>query len=245
MDTAREEEVLLLVEADGDVAGLIERELRACGFHVRRTDSLEGARKRIRSGPFAAVLVGTRLPDGSGYALAAAVREVDRDAPVLLLARSGDPDELLFLPGGSPSRQPVIYDDLPALRERVVRLLRHEPSPPTAGLRCGPLAFDRSLQGVHCDGAPLHVTPIEYRLLEQLAIGGGRGASTADLLRAGWGPGTRRSSNVLAVHIGNLRRKLNHAGAGARIDGVRNFGYVLRCVRSGDADSRFRPGAGR
>ncbi|GEM_PF-6358235 len=49
MDAAREEEVVLQVEGDGEVAGLIEGELRAGGFHMRRTDSLEGARTRIRA----------------------------------------------------------------------------------------------------------------------------------------------------------------------------------------------------
>jgi DNA-binding response OmpR family regulator len=237
VDAQIRDDTVLLAEADRGVGASIVKELSAAGVNVRWVKTLEGAREQARSRSFSAVLVATHLPDGPGYALAAECRGDDPDAPVILLARSGESDDLLYVGDGGRSSGPAIFDDLPVLPERVRRLLRHEPSPATAALRFGPLAFDRLRRSVACHGAALSMTPIEYRLLEALAITGTRGASTKELVRCGWGRSARRSSNVLSVHMGNIRRKLEEAGAPARIESVRNFGYVLRCAPSPDSAS--------
>lgn len=229
MDTRTHDDTVLLVAEDSHVAGEIVKALRTAGMRVERSETLEGARARLPSEGFSAVLVDTRLPDGPGYALAAELRQVDPESPVLLLARSGDPDDLLYVGRESGTPGTAIYDDLPVLCGRVQGLLQRSPSPASASIRCGPLALDRERRRVVCDGDPLPITPVEYRLLERLAVAGQDGASTESLLHAGWDRATRPSSNVVAVHIGNLRRKLERAAPPIRIEAIREFGYVLHC----------------
>lgn len=241
METEDEDRAVLLVEEDPRAADRVQGALREGGVAARCVGSPARARAELRDRNFAAVLVDVGLPDGTGYELAGFVRRHRPDLPLLLLARSCDRDGFLHVGEGDSEPGSTIHDDLPIVAEQVKNLIRHDGSPRSATVRCGPLRIDRIRREATCHGTRLALTPIEYRLLEALVAGGTDGATTEALQDAGWDRARPESSNVLAVHIAHIRRKLEDAGSDVTIECLRGYGYGIRCPRAPEPGFRRRP----
>src|SRR5262249_39062240 len=78
----------------------------------------------------------------------------------------------------------------------------------TSRLTVGDLDIDFEKRRVCRAGEPVHLTPIEYRLLTELARNAGKVLTHSHLLRQGWGPGCTQQSHYLRVYMGQLRGKL-------------------------------------
>ena len=77
-----------------------------------------------------------------------------------------------------------------------------------AQLTFGDLRVDLARHVVERDGQPLHLTPIEYRLLTYLAAQPDRVVTHRQLLKAVWGPGHTEDTHYVRVHLANLRKKI-------------------------------------
>ncbi|MBX9737093.1 MAG: winged helix-turn-helix domain-containing protein, partial [Phycisphaerales bacterium] len=75
-------------------------------------------------------------------------------------------------------------------------------------LRLGRVSVDLARRVVERDGEPLHLTPIEYRLLTHLASQPDRVVTHQQLLKAVWGPGHTEDTHYVRVHMANLRKKV-------------------------------------
>ncbi len=91
-------------------------------------------------------------------------------------------------------------------------------------LRLDTAAFDATV-----DDRPFHLTPREFSVLADLALDIGRVRSFTRLLERGWPPAVTLDGDVSLVHsaVKRLRRKLESAGADARIESVRGIGLRL------------------
>lgn len=94
----------------------------------------------------------------------------------------------------------------------IVDLRRTEPDEQPPVIATGELAIDLAARRVTLAGEAVHLTPIEFALLAQLARNRGRLLTHRDLLMAVWGPGYDHDTQVLRAHIANLRRKIEPAG---------------------------------
>ena len=74
--------------------------------------------------------------------------------------------------------------------------------------RFGDVAVDLERRSVSRAGDPVHLTPIEYRLLTFLIAHAGRVLTHRQILREVWGPGYGESGHTLRVYVGRLRHKL-------------------------------------
>ena len=83
-------------------------------------------------------------------------------------------------------------------------------------------------RSVTVDGESVHLTPIEFRLLELLMRNEGRVLDRAEIFEHVWGYDFGATSNALNVYVGYLRRKIEPADEGRLIHTVRGVGYVLR-----------------
>ena len=70
------------------------------------------------------------------------------------------------------------------------------------------LEIDLPAHRISRDGEEIHLTPTEYDLLRHLVLNRGRLLTHRALLREVWGPGFQDDTQVLRVHIANLRRKI-------------------------------------
>jgi two-component system OmpR family response regulator len=111
--------------------------------------------------------------------------------------------------------------------ERSVARRSAEPGPPGPPglLRAGDVVLDESRWTVHRAGAPVDLSPTEFRLLACLMRHQGTVVSRTQLLVTVWGRGYTGQSEVLQTYVSYLRRKL---GSPPMIHTQRGIGYVLR-----------------
>jgi two-component system KDP operon response regulator KdpE len=180
------------------------------GHEVFEAGSLERGLIEAGSRRPELVVVDLGLPDGDGVDLIRALRGWSGAPVIVLSARSDEGDKIAALDAGADDYlvKPFGAGELLA---RVRAQLRRAARPGAAAepvLRFGALAVDLARRVVERDGAPLHLTPIEYRLLTHLAAQPDRVVTHQQLLKAVWGPGHAEDTHYVRVHMANLRKKI-------------------------------------
>lgn len=152
------------------------------------------------------------LPDGNGIDLIHDLRGWS-DIPILILsARSQEHDKIDALDAGADDYLTKPFS-VGELRARVRALLRRRSRSPEAAspvIEFGQVIVDLSRRRVTRDGAEVHLTPLEYRLLTALVGHPGKVLTQRNLLREIWGPSYIESSHYLRVYVGHLRQKLEN-----------------------------------
>lgn len=156
------------------------------------------------------VILDLGLPDGDGIDFIRAFRDWS-DAPLLVLsARSQEVDKVGALEAGADDylAKPFGVAELLArlhalLRRRTQREATQEPL-----IRFGEVELDLARHRVSRAGAPIKLTPIEFRLLVHLATHPERVLTQRQILHEVWGPGHADDSHYLRIYIGRLRHKI-------------------------------------
>lgn len=219
--------LILVVEDDHEIADVLELYLRSGGYQTEHARDGERALELFRSARPDLVILDVGLPKLDGMEVLRRIREMGRTPVVMLTARSEEIDELLGLGLGADSylTKPCSPRKVMAHVKAVLRREETAGSSP-AVLRVGPLEVDRYRVEARVDGAALHLTPTEFRLLEALALNPGKAMSRTELFDA-----AMRESDALdrAIdrHLKNVRAKLIEAGVGDMLDTVRGVGYRL------------------
>lgn len=154
------------------------------------------------------VLLDLGLPDGDGLAVVRGISPDERPPIIVLSARGQEGDKVAALDAGAEDylTKPFGASELLA-RIRVV--LRRGGGAPTADvIAVGPIRIDQPRHEVTIGGAEVHLTPIEFRLLVELARQPGRVLTHRQLLIAVWGPNAVEQTHYLRVHMAALRRKV-------------------------------------
>jgi two-component system KDP operon response regulator KdpE len=179
------------------------------GFEVVPAGSVREALAAVAVRPPDAAIVDLVLPDGDGVEVCASIREWSR-MPILLLSAVGEEREKVrALEAGADDyvTKPFGPDELVARLRATLR--RAEPAGEAeAAVTLDGLEIDLPARRVSRDGEEIHLTPTEYDLLRQLVLNRGRLLTHRTLLREVWGPGFQDDTQVLRVHIANLRRKI-------------------------------------
>ena len=181
--------------------------------------ALEGS----RSNPFDVMLLDVELPGVKGWELLAQLRESGEDIPVIFLTVLEDLQQRVKgLELGADD-----YIVKPAQREELVARLRavHRRSQKRL-LQLGDLTMNLDLRKVTRAGEPVDLSPREFELLLLLVQARGRPVSRGELLRRIWGLDFDPETNVLAVHMSKLRKKIEREGP-PLIETVRGQGYCI------------------
>ncbi|CAG2159404.1 two-component system response regulator KdpE [Cupriavidus numazuensis] len=201
---------VLLVEDEPHIRRFVRAALQAEGCTVHEADSLKRGLIEAGTRQPDLVILDLGLPDGDGIDL---IREVRTwtEVPVLVLsARSAEEDKIGALDAGADDylTKPFGVGELVA-RLRVL-LRRHARLNPhgSAQIAFGEVQVDLANRMVTRAGEPVHLTPIEYRLLSVLIAHRGKVMTHRELLREVWGPSHSESSQYLRVYMGHLRHKL-------------------------------------
>jgi two-component system KDP operon response regulator KdpE len=203
---------VLVVEDDREIRTLLQSSLAAEGFSVQTAVTVSEAAALLAHSLPDLVLLDLGLPDGDGAHL---VREIRRkhSLPVLVVsARHQEAEKVKLLDAGADDfiTKPFSMGELLA-RVRVALRHRGTTLEPHARLHeHGGLRVDLESRGVTVDGAPVHLTPTEYKLLARLARTPGKVVTHRQLLADVWGAEFTDHTHYLRLYMAQLRSKLEN-----------------------------------
>ena len=218
---------LLVVEDDLTLGQILQRGLTEDGYAVDVEPTSAGAAHAIETNQYDLVILDLGLPDGDGVTLCRRLREEDVQTPGLMLtARDGLHDKVSGLDAGADDYLTKPFDYL-ELAARVRALLRRPPEAVGPVLEIGEVSLDPAAHRVWRAGVTVPLTAREFSLLEYMMRRPQAVHSRTELLEHVWDANYDGLSNVVDVHIANLRRKLEVDAARPLITTVRGVGYRL------------------
>jgi len=219
---------ILVVEDDRKVAGFIEQGLREEGFAVDLAPDGDAATLAAHVHDYDVILLDVVLPKKNGFQVAAELRREGRSTPILMLtSRDAVEDVVRGLDAGADDylSKPFRFDELLA---RIRALVRRGGAGRLDILAFGPVSLDRARHIVTVNAEPVGLTQKEFQLLEYFLMHAEEVVRRTTLLEKVWDMHFDPESNVIDVHVGNLRRKLLEASGQALLHTVRGVGFVLR-----------------
>ncbi len=226
---------ILVVEDDRKVAGFIELGLREEGYAVDVARDGEEASTLAHVNSYDAILLDLMLPKKNGLQVALELRKEGYKTPILMLtARDTTDDVVRGLNAGADDylSKPFKFDELLA---RVRALVRRGGAQRLERLSYGALELDRLEHQARAGSNVLDLTPREFRLLEHFLLHPEEVVRRTQLLEKVWDMHFDPESNVIDVHVGNLRRKLSDAGHPNLIQTVRGVGFCLKAPDASEA----------
>lgn len=218
---------ILVVEDDSKVAGFIDHGLKEEGHVVDVASEGDEATMLAHVNEYDMILLDVVLPKKNGFQIATELRREGRNTPIIMLtSRDAVEDVVRGLDAGADDylAKPFRFDELLA---RIRALHRRGGAERLEVLRVGAIALDRLHHVVSANGKPLDLTAKEFQLLEYFMLHAGEIVRRTTLLEKVWDMHFDPGSNVVDVHVGNLRRKLTQATGEPLLQTVRGVGFRL------------------
>src|SRR3954467_14001257 len=219
---------LLLIEDDSETAAEIIAEFIEHGFVVDwAPGGVEGLDKARTTGPDV-MIVDRLLPGMDGLMIIEAMREAELRTPVLVLSALGAIDDRvrgLRMGGDDYLTKPFAISELVA---RIEALLRRPAESRETTLRAGPLELDLIERTAKRGDRAIDLLPREFRLLEYMMQRSDQLLTRAMLLEEVWNYKFVPATNLVDVHMGRLRHKVDGPGEAPMIYNVRGAGFILR-----------------
>ncbi len=219
---------ILLVEDDQSIADEVRDDLISRGYVIEHIGDGTAALRAAQARHFDLMIVDRLLPGLDGLTVIERIRALGIRTPVLVLsALSAVDDRVRGLKAGGDDylSKPFAFLELAA---RVEALLRRPIEVRETVLRVGPLEMDLIDRTVRRGDRPLDLLPREFKLLEYLMRRPGQLVTRDMLLEDVWQYRFLPQTNLVDVHIGRLRRKLDVAGEPPLIQSVRGAGFIFR-----------------
>ncbi len=199
---------VLVVDDELQILRALRVVLRDSGFEAVPAETASEALDLAAVRPPDAAIVDLVLPDGDGVEVCRSLREWS-SMPIIVLSAIGEEEEKVrALEAGADDyvTKPFGPRELVARLEAALR--RAAPDEEEPVVRFDGLEVDLAAHLVRREGEEVHLTPIEFELLRALVRHRGRLLTHRALLEQVWGPAYRDDTQVLRVHIANLRRKI-------------------------------------
>ena len=203
--------VIVAIEDDPQIRRFLRTGLQAHGFEVHEADSgklglIEAATRKPDL-----VILDLGLPDMDGVEVVKQLREWTSMPVLVLSARAMESDKVAALDAGADDYLTKPFG-LGELLARIRVALRHAqsgaPQDNQGVFAVGTLRVDLPHRRVSIDGAEVHLTPIEYRLLATLVKNAGKVLTHRQLLKEVWGPSHVEHTHYLRIYMACLRQKL-------------------------------------
>ena len=202
--------VIVVIEDEPSIRRFIRMALEAEGCQVFEADTMQ--RGLIEAGTRRPdmVVLDLGLPDGDGVDLIRDLRTWS-DIPIIVLsARTTEVDKVGALDAGADDylTKPFGAAELTARVRAHLRRRSGTSNTATATIEFGKIRVDLTRRVVERDGEPLHLTPIEYRLLAYLITHPDSVLTHRQLLKQVWGPSHSEDNHYVRVFMGSLRKKI-------------------------------------
>lgn len=217
---------ILVIEDQPNLLRSIARTLEESGFEPLLAESLQVARSLMSPG-VDLVLLDLMLPDGNGLNWLSDLRAISSQPPVLVLtARDAIKDRVAGLDAGADDYlvKPFAMDELLA---RIRVLLRRERNDPSTVVTFGDLQVDLLSRTARRGDRELDLQNRQIELLVFLMKNANQIVTREMIAEEVWKEETATWTNVIQVHINQLRKKLEQTGQPAILHTVRGQGYLL------------------
>ncbi len=227
MDAVRCRPSILLVEDDADIGHDTAAELESSGYAVTWRESAERALQEIKARSFDLLLVDRALPGIDGLSLIKQVRELNDNTAVIIISAYGAvSDRILGLQAGGDDYMTKPFA-LAELTARVQARLRRPVEARETILRQGPLEVDLVDRTVTRNGELIELMPREFSLLVYFMRHPGQLVTRSMLLQDVWHYRYLPETNLVDVHLGKLRRKIDMAQGPSFIQSIRGAGFIF------------------
>lgn len=221
---------ILTIEDDALVAREIVETLREADYDVEWvTDGHRGIARAL-SKEFDLITLDRILPGIDGLTIVRTIRNVGVETPVLMISALSEVDERVRgLRGGGDDylAKPFSSNEMAARVEVLMRRYRDAKRPEETVLCAADIELDLLVRSVRRGGQTMTLPPIEFRMLEYLVRNAGQILTRTMIFEEVWDLHFDPGTNVIDVHIGLLRKKLDIPGLKPLIRTVRGAGYVL------------------
>lgn len=221
---------LLIVEDDRNTREFIERALRESGYTVDATGNGRDGLFMATTEPFDLVLLDRMLPQVDGLTVLRTLRASKIATPVLILSALGDVDDRvagLRAGGDDYLIKPFALSELLARVEALLRRPRGDTPAQDTLLKVQDLELDRLKRSVRRGERRIDLQPKEFQLLEYLMRHADQVVTRTMLLEGVWDYHFDPKTNVIDVHVSNLRNKIDRGEDQSLIHTVRGVGYRL------------------
>jgi two-component system, OmpR family, KDP operon response regulator KdpE len=201
--------LVLIVEDDTAIRAVLRMLLESQQYRVVEAESAARGAIEARSHRPDLAIIDLGLPDRDGLSL---IREIRRFSPLPILvlsARTMEADKIAALDAGAddyvakPFSTPEMLARVRAALRRGARGGEQQPL-----LRLGPVTVDLTRRSAQGPEGPVHLTPLEFRVIDCLARNAGMIVTQTQLIREAWGPDRTGDSRGLRSYIKMLRQKL-------------------------------------
>lgn len=201
--------IVLIVEDDASIAQFVAASLSASGLRPVSASTAAQALDEARTLEPALVILDLGLPDLDGVEVIARLRTRGAVPILVLSARIQEAQKIAALDAGADDylTKPFGVGELLARVRAMLRRAAVNPEPATR-VDVGGLSLDRDTRQLRLDGSPVHLSPLEYRLLERLARVQGKVVTHRQLLADVWGTEQVDQLHYLRIYMGHLRAKI-------------------------------------
>ena len=222
---------ILLIEDDASIRRFVRLALEDEGWQVFEAETAKRGLIEAASRQPDAVVLDLGLPDSDGKTVISEVRSWSQLPILVLSARDHEDEKVAALDVGADDylSKPFGVPELLARLRVMLRRRQQAPSQqPSSEVQFGNVHVNLATHEVRKAGTPIHLTPIEFRLLAALIAGQGRVLTHRQLLLQVWGPEYLDRPHYLRVHMANLRQKVeNDAAQPAHLMTELQVGYRL------------------
>ncbi|MEC5215982.1 two-component system KDP operon response regulator KdpE [Actimicrobium sp. GrIS 1.19] len=200
---------VVVVEDEAQIRRFVRIALEAEHYNVFEADTLQRGLIEIATRKPDLVILDLGLPDGDGVNLIRDLRSWSSIPVIVLSARSEESQKIAALDAGADDflSKPFGVGELLA-RVRVALRRSGNGAEAQSVMQFGDVVVDMTKRTVHKAGVPVHLTPIEYRLLTHLLAHAGKVLTQQQILRVVWGPTHVERPHYLRIYMGHLRQKL-------------------------------------
>lgn len=204
---------ILLIEDEKQIRHFLRMTLEAEGLTVAEAaNGKQGLVEADRCRPDL-IILDLGLPDMDGVEVVRQLR-IGANMPIVILsARSDEAQKVCALDMGADDYLTKPFGNSELMARIRVHLRKRSNAATDANLqpfRFGEVSVDFAHRSVSRAGEPVHLTPIEFKLLSAMAHSAGKVLTHAFLLREVWGAGHAERSHYLRIYMGHLRQKLEN-----------------------------------
>ncbi|HJD92004.1 response regulator transcription factor [Bacteroides coprosuis] len=222
---------LLLVEDNSRISEFMVKGLQENNFSVTLAVNGVEARQLITSKEWSVIILDIMLPDIDGIELLQYTRFKKINTPILVVSALGDPeDKIKALNYGADDylSKPFHFGELVARINALTRRSRSENTHTSTLLECKGIQLNVTEHLVYKEGALIHLTLQEFKLLQLLMENLDKVLSRTEIINSVWGLDYESNTNIVDVYISYLRNKIEDKSKTKIIETVQGRGYIIR-----------------